>query len=196
MPEIARRLDGLPLALGLAAARVKALTPRQIVERLGHSLDLSAGGATDRPERQRTLRATIEWSYGLLAPKEQRLFARLAVFVGGCTVEAAEQVADADLDSLQSLVDKSLIRHTRERHWILESVREYASERLDESRERDQLRRRLAEYLLAFVEPAITPAERTRLAPLLRRVSTSSPSRTERSRPRRSDASVSALLME
>jgi predicted ATPase len=150
--EICRRLDELPLALELAAARVKALSTAQILERLDQRLPLLTGGARDLPERQRTLRATIEWSYELLTPKEQRLFARLAVFSGGCTLDAAEQVADADLDTLQSLVDKSLLRHTDERFWMLETIREYAAERLEESGEADELRRRHAKRLLALAE--------------------------------------------
>src|SRR5439155_8938449 len=110
VPEICRRLDDLPLALELAAARIKALSPGQILERLEHRLPLLTGGARDAPERQRTLRATIEWSYELLADEERSLFARLAAFRGGCTLEAAEGIVDANLDALQSLVDKSLLR--------------------------------------------------------------------------------------
>ena len=109
--EICRRLDDLPLALELAAARVKALSPAQILERLEQRLPLLTGGARDAPERQRTLRATIEWSYDLLTDEEKYRFARLAVFRGGCTIEAAEEVVGASLDILQSLVDKSLLRH-------------------------------------------------------------------------------------
>ena len=135
--EICRRLDDLPLALELAAARVKALTSTQILERLEHRLPLLTGGARDLPERQRTLRATIEWSYDLLAEEEQRLFARLSVFSGGCTLEAAEDVCEADLDTLQSLVDKSLLRFTNERYWMLETIREYAADRLRESDEKE-----------------------------------------------------------
>jgi predicted ATPase len=131
--EICRRLDDLPLALELAAARLKALSPGQILERLEQRLPLLTGGARDTPERQRTLRATIEWSYELLTSEEQRLFARLGVFVGGCTLEAAEAVCDADLDTLQSLVEKSLLRFTNERYWMLETIREYALDRLDAS---------------------------------------------------------------
>ena len=99
--------------------------------RLGKRLDLFKGGR-DAEARQATLRATIEWSHDLLSPEEQELFARLAVFAGGCTLEAAETVADADLDTLQSLVEKSLLRHTDERFWMLETIREYAVERLEE----------------------------------------------------------------
>jgi predicted ATPase/class 3 adenylate cyclase len=152
--EICRRLDDLPLALELAAARVKALSPGQILERVEQRLPLLTGGARDLPERQRTLRATIAWSYELLAPAEQRLFARLAVFRGGCTLDSAESVADAELDVLQSLVDKSLLRHTAERFWMLETIREYAAERLDQSGEGEVLRRRHTDHFLALAEEA------------------------------------------
>jgi predicted ATPase/DNA-binding SARP family transcriptional activator len=154
VPEIARRLDGLPLALELAAARVKTLTPQQIAERLGHSLDLLTGGARDATERHRTLRATLEWSYQLLDEQEQLLFARLAVFVGGCTLEAAEEVADAELDALQALVDKNLLRHSNGRFWMLETVRKLALEKLETLADAEQLRRRHAEYLLALLPDA------------------------------------------
>ena len=152
--EICERLDDLPLALELAAARVKALSSRQIVERLGQRLPLLTGGPRDVPERQRTLRATVEWSYELLSPEEQTLFARLSVFSGGCTLEAAERVAKADVDTIHSLVDKSLLRHSEERYWMLETIREYASERLDESGEAEELRRAHAEYVLVLAEEA------------------------------------------
>ena len=152
--EICRRLDDLPLALELAAARVKALSPTQILERLEQRLPLLTGGARDAPERQRTLRAAIAWSYELLTDDEQRLFARLAVFNAGCTLEAAEQVTDADLDTLASLVDKSLLRHSDERFWMLETTREYALERLEASGEAADLRRRHAEHFGAVAEEA------------------------------------------
>jgi predicted ATPase len=149
VPEICRRLDDLPLALELAAARVKALSPPQILERLRQRLPLLTGGARDVPERQRTLRATIEWSYELLSPPEQRLFGRLGVFSGGCTLEATEAIADADVDTLQSLVDKSLVRHSRERYWMLETIREFAAGLVV-----DELRRRHADYFVALAEEA------------------------------------------
>ncbi len=129
--ELCARLDSLPLAVELAAARAKALSPAQILERLSGRLDLLKGGR-DADPRQQTLRATIEWSYELLPAEEQELFARLSVFAGGCTLEAVEEVADADLDTLQSLVEKSLLRFSEERYWMLETIREYAGERLEE----------------------------------------------------------------
>jgi predicted ATPase len=156
---ICLRLDYLPLALELAAARVKALSPAQILERLEQSLPLLTGGARDAPERQRTLRATIGWSYELLTPEEQRLFRALSVFTGGWSLEAAEQIAGADLDRLQSLVDKSLVRFGEERYSMLATIGEYAQKRLDESGEADELRRGHAEFFLAFAEVAGMSAE-------------------------------------
>jgi non-specific serine/threonine protein kinase len=129
------------------------LTPAQILQRLSARLDLLKGGR-DMEARQQTLRAAIAWSYELLDDAERRLFARLAVFAGGCTLEAAEQVCDADLDVLQSLVDKSLVRHTGERFWMLETIHEFALERLEESGEAEQLRRKHAQRFLALAEEA------------------------------------------
>jgi predicted ATPase/class 3 adenylate cyclase len=154
VPEICRRLDDLPLALELAAARVRAVSPAQILERLDQRLPLLTGGARDLPERQRTLRATIEWSHELLAPEERRLFARLAVFRGGSTLEAAEEVVDADLDGLESLVDKSLLRHREDRYWMLETIAEYAAERLRQGEEEAAIRDRHLEHFLALAERA------------------------------------------
>jgi predicted ATPase/class 3 adenylate cyclase len=154
IPEICRRLDHLPLALELAAARVKSLTPDQILERLQRRLPLLTTGARDLPARQRTLRATIEWSHDLLRPDEQHLFAWLAVFRGGCTLAVAEQVADADLDTLQTLVDKSVLRHRDDRFWMLETIREYAAERLEALGEVEEIGRRHAEHYLALAEEA------------------------------------------
>jgi tetratricopeptide (TPR) repeat protein len=125
------------------------MTTQQILERLDQRLPLLTGGARDLPERQRTLRATIEWSYELLDASEQQLFTRLGVFRGGCTLEAAEAVAGADLDTLQSLVDKSLLRHSGDRYWMLETIREFAAERMD-----DNVPERHAEYFLARAEGA------------------------------------------
>jgi predicted ATPase/class 3 adenylate cyclase len=151
--ELCRALDNLPLALELAAARASALSPKQILERLSKRLDLLKGGR-DADPRQQTLRATIDWSHELLDEEEKRLFARLAVFRGGCTLEAAEDLTKADLDTLQSLVDKSLLRHTQDRFWMLETIREYAAERLEESSDAEELRRRHAEHFLALAQEA------------------------------------------
>jgi predicted ATPase/class 3 adenylate cyclase len=156
--RLCHALDNLPLALELAAARASVLTPAQILERLSGRLDLLKGGR-DADPRQQTLRATIEWSFDLLTPDEQRLFARLAVFAGGATLAAAEHVAEADLDTLQSLVDKSLVRRTGERFWMLETIREFAVERLAASGEADELHRRFAEHFLALAEEAFPHLE-------------------------------------
>ncbi len=152
--ELCLRLDNLPLAVELAAARTGVLTPPQILDRLAQRLDLLKGGR-DAEARQHTLRATIEWSHDLLADDEKQLFARLAVFSGGCTLDAAEAVTGADLDTLQSLVDKSLVRHTEGRFWMLETIREYALEQLGDSREdADAIGRRHTEWFLALAEDA------------------------------------------
>jgi predicted ATPase/class 3 adenylate cyclase len=151
--ELCRRVDDLPLAVELAAARTSVLSPAQILERLSQRLDLLKGGR-DAEVRQQTLRATIEWSYDLLTEAEQCLFARLAVFAGGCTLEAAEHVAGAGLDVLQSLVDKNLLRRTDERFWMLETIREFALERLEASGDARALRRRHADFFLAQAEEA------------------------------------------
>jgi predicted ATPase/class 3 adenylate cyclase len=156
VPEICRRLDDLPLALELAAARVGALSPRQILERLDQRLPLLTGGVRDAPERQRTLRATIEWSYELLSSAERQLFRRIAVFAGGCTLDAAEKVCDADIETLQSLVAKSLVRHTNERYWMLETIREYALELLVESPEHRETLDSHTEHFVDLVTEAET----------------------------------------
>jgi predicted ATPase len=153
--ELCGRLDNLPLALELAAARVSVLAPAQILERISQRLDLFRAGR-DADPRQQTLRATIAWSYDLLSPDEQRLFAELAVFRGGCTLEAAEDVVDADLDALQSLVEKSLLRHSEDRFWMLETIREYAHELLEGSGEADAVRGRHADHYVALAELAYT----------------------------------------
>lgn len=152
--EICRRLDDLPLALELAAARVKALSLAQIRERLERRLPLLTDGARDLPRRQQTLQATIEWSYELLGEAERRLFARLSVFAGGCELEAAEAVTEADLDTLQSLVEKNLLRHRGERYSMLETIREFARARLEQSAEAEELNRRHAELFFALAEEA------------------------------------------
>ena len=148
--ELCVRLDQLPLAVELAAARAKALSPRQILERLTQRLDLLEGGR-DADPRQQTLRATIDWSHDLLSEEEQRVFRALSVFAG-CTLEAAEAVCAAEIDTLQSLVEKSLLLFSTERYWMLETIREYARERLDEAGETDALARRHADYHLALLE--------------------------------------------
>ena len=152
--EICRRLDCLPLAIELAAARAKVLPLPKILERLEHRLPLLTGGSRSAPERQRTLRATIEWSHDLLSPDEQGLFARLAVFSGGCTFDAAKEVCDADLDTLASLVDKSLVRRTGDRYWMLATIGEFATELFAASDEAEDLRRRHGDYFVALVERA------------------------------------------
>lgn len=151
--ELCGRLDNLPLAVELAAARVRVLSPQQILERISQRLDLLQAGR-DADPRQQTLRATIGWSYDLLAADEQQLFAQLGVFAGGCTLAAAEKVVDAEIDVLQSLVEKSLVRRTTGRFWMLETIREYAALRLDASHEAESIRRRHADYLLDFAEQA------------------------------------------
>jgi predicted ATPase/class 3 adenylate cyclase len=151
--QLCRALDNLPLAIELAAARVSILSPAQILERVSERLDLLKGGR-DADARQLTLRATIEWSHALLSPEDQALFGRLAVFAGGCTLAAAEAVAEAELDTLQSLVDKSLLRHGEDRFSMLETIREFATERLEASGQADQLRRRHADFFLALAEEA------------------------------------------
>jgi predicted ATPase len=154
LDELCARLDDLPLALELAAARTTILSTEQLLDRLGQRLDLLKGGR-DSDLRQQTLRATIEWSYDLLDPDEQRLFARLAVFNGGWTLEAAEGVCEAEIDRLQSLVDKSLVRvREANRFWMLETIGEFASERLAESGREDDLRRRHAEFFLSLAKSA------------------------------------------
>jgi tetratricopeptide (TPR) repeat protein len=131
------------------------LTPGKIVDRLGHSLDLLTRGARDAPERHRTLRATIEWSYDLLNDSERPLFACVGVFAGSFDVEAAEAVCDAELDTLQSLVDKSLIRQTEGgRFFILDTIREYAREKLRELADPDELETKHASYFLELAELA------------------------------------------
>jgi predicted ATPase len=155
---ICERLEHLPLALELAAARVRVLSPAQLLERLSARLALLRGDRGLDP-RQQTLRATVEWSFDLLDPAEQRLFTRLAVFRGGWTLEAVEEVADADLDTLQSLVEQSLIGRTRERFRMLETIREYAEEQLAAAPDAETLRHRHAGHYLRLAE-AVRQANR------------------------------------
>jgi predicted ATPase len=124
------------------------LTPEQLLDRLNERLPLLRSSARDAPERHRTLRATIAWSYDLLDADEQRLLRRLAGFPGGCTLDAVEQVADADIDVLESLVDRSLVRRTSDRFWMLETIREYALEQLRRSGEEADIARACTQYYL------------------------------------------------
>jgi predicted ATPase/class 3 adenylate cyclase len=163
--EITARLDGLPLAIELAATRTKVLTPSQILSRLERRLSLLTSGSRSLPERQRTLRAAIAWSYDLLEPVERRLFARLSVFTGGWTFEAAEAVCDPEelgldtLDGLTSLVDKSLIRWTEppgqpSRFSMLETIREFGQEQLEGAGDLELVLRRHAEHFLRLAVEA------------------------------------------
>jgi predicted ATPase len=164
--EICARLDGLPLAIELAAARLKVLSPSSLLTRLASRLHLLTGGARDLPQRQQTLRATMDWSYDLLSPAEQKLFRRLSVFVGGCNLEGVEAVCytksdlDVDLlDGMASFVDKSLLQQFEQangesRFLMLETIREYALEKLEASGEPEQMQRHHAAFFLAFAEEA------------------------------------------
>jgi predicted ATPase/class 3 adenylate cyclase len=146
-------LDRLPLGIELAAARARVLTAGQILDRLGSRLDSLKGGRDVDP-RQRTLRATIAWSFELLDEDERRLFSRLAVFAGGCTLEAAEEIVDADIDLLQSLVDKSLLEYSAGRFTYLGTIREFALERLKESGEQQQIASRHSAWFVDHVRTA------------------------------------------
>jgi predicted ATPase/class 3 adenylate cyclase len=161
--DICRRLDGLPLALELAASRVKVLDPRLLLERLQRSLPVLTGGSRDAPERQRTLRATIEWSYGLLDAPLQDALERLSIFAGSFSLEAAESVLGVDLDAIAALVDWSLLKPIGEgRFLMLETIREYARELLERSAEIPELRSRHLDYYLGLVqeaEPQLTGPE-------------------------------------
>ena len=156
--DICRRLDGLPLAIELAAARITLLDPDELNARLAQALDVLGTGPRDAPDRQRTLRATIDWSHGLLSTSEARAFARLAVFRGGATLDAAQDVTGADLDTLAGVIDKHLAvrRHEREgpRLLMLETVHQYAHERLAEQKDAGDVYRRHCLYYLALTERA------------------------------------------
>jgi predicted ATPase/class 3 adenylate cyclase len=157
---ICARLDRLPLAIELAAARVRVLPPGKLLERLEQRLPLLASRRRDLPARQRTLEAAIAWSRDLLTEQEQRLFARLAVFVGGWTLEAAEEICEADVEILESLLTKSLIRQqegpdAQPRFLMLETIREFASGELEASREGERMRRRHAEFFSQLAERAV-----------------------------------------
>jgi predicted ATPase len=162
--EICARLDGLPLAIELAAARVKVLSPSSMCTRLASRLQLLTGGARDLPQRQQTLRAAFDWSHDLLSPAEQKLFRRLSVFVGGCTLEGVEAVCDTKgdleldlLDGMASMVDKSLLQQIEQangesRFLMLETIREYAREKLEASGEDAATKRAHAAYCLVLAE--------------------------------------------
>jgi predicted ATPase/class 3 adenylate cyclase/Flp pilus assembly protein TadD len=160
--QICARLDGLPLAIELAAARIKLFPPPALLERLSSRLSLLTGGAKDKPTRQQTLRGAIDWSYSLLTVEEQVLFARLSVFVGGCTFEAPETVFNPDgdlnlLNEMASLVDQSLIRQEGEdepRFSMFETIREYASDKLIERGEEALIREAHAIHYLEMAERA------------------------------------------
>jgi predicted ATPase len=166
--EICARLDGLPLAIELAAARIKLLSVSAMRTRLASRLQLLTGGARDLPARQQTLRQAIDWSYDLLAEPEQKLFRRLSVFLGGCTLEAVEAVCDTKkdlgvdvLDGMSSMVDKSLVRQTEQadcepRFGMLETIREYAFVKMLECGEEPQTRRAHAAYCLVLAEEGAT----------------------------------------
>ena len=154
--EMCVRLDGLPLAIELAASRAKLLSPQALLARLEQRFDLLIGGPRDMPARQQTLRATIDWSYGLLGRDEQTLFARLAVFVGGCTLEAVEAVCGGEglLTGLTTLIDSNLLRQEEQpdgepRFTMLESIRAYSLELLEASGEAEDVRRRHADHFVA-----------------------------------------------
>lgn len=159
--HICRALDGLPLAIELAAARINLLTPEDLAQRLTSRLSLLTGGARDLPERQQTLRATLEWSYEQLSHHEQRLLARLSIFTGGFSVEAAEAVCtepgQAMLDQLSSLLDKSMLQRSLDgntpRFSLLQTVREFASTQLSLD-DMPQLRERYAQYFVSFAKTA------------------------------------------
>lgn len=170
--EICYRLDGLPLAIELAAARIKLMPPQAMLTRLGNRLGFLTGGARDLPARQQTLRNTIAWSYDLLDDDEQQLFRRLSVFVGGCTLAAVEAVAEdhpdhgSILDQSGSLLDKSLLREVgsangEPRFVMLETLREFGLEQLEASGEGETIRRRHANFFLAFAEQAEARLEST-----------------------------------
>jgi predicted ATPase/class 3 adenylate cyclase/DNA-binding CsgD family transcriptional regulator len=168
--EICASVDGLPLAIELAAARSKLLPPEAMRARLEHRLELLAAGPRDLSARQRGLRDTLDWSYGLLATEEQALLPRLAVFAGGFTLESAEAVFAADLESISTLVDYSMIRPDGNRLTMLETIREYAQEKLAAGGDEDSSRTAHAAHYLALAEAAEPELTRPQRAEWLRRL--------------------------
>jgi predicted ATPase/DNA-binding CsgD family transcriptional regulator len=175
--QICTRLDGLPLALELAAARMRLFSPQGLLERLEHGFSFLSDGPCDAPERQQTLRKTMEWSYRLLTPEEQRLFRRLSVFAGGCSMQAIEAISGATgkcgkslLDTLSSLLNQSLLRREAQasneepRFKMLETIREYALECLKDSDEEDVICRAHAEYYVALARTIELEFENLRAA--------------------------------
>jgi predicted ATPase/class 3 adenylate cyclase len=155
--ELCVRLDGLPLAIELAAARVKLLPPQALLARLGRRLDVLRSGARDRPERQQTLRAALDWSFELLNAHEQRLFARLSVFAGGFRLDAAEGICDAELDAVEVLLENSLLRAEERpdgepRFSMLETIRDYAREQLEHEGAAGELLERHARWYAEWLE--------------------------------------------
>jgi predicted ATPase len=165
------RLDNLPLAVELAAARTKLLSPQAILQRLDTALPFLTGGARDAPERQKTLTATIEWSHDLLEASERTVFRRLAVFRGGFGLDAAEAVAAADLDAVESLVDQSLLKAVDGRFLMLETIREFAAERLRDAGDEEGVGLRHAHFYLARLRNRAGAARTadTRVSRLVRR---------------------------
>jgi predicted ATPase/class 3 adenylate cyclase len=163
IPEICRRLDGLPLALELAASRVKVLEPPLLLERLERRLPLLTGGTRDAPDRQQTLRATIDWSYGLLDEPLRLALRRLSVFAGSFSLDAVESVTETDLEQIAQLTDWSLLKPTGEgRFFMLETIREYAAEQLEGSGEQEEFRNRHLTFFLDLAieaEPNLTGPE-------------------------------------
>jgi predicted ATPase len=167
---ICARLDYLPLAIELAAARTKALAPGEILTRLDTRLPLLTGGPRDAPRRQQTLKATIDWSYELLDDEQRRLFARLAVFAGGSTFDAAEAVCGAELDTLHALVDRSLLRTDGQRYWMLPTLRKYALERREQTGEGQELQALHARWFVGLIHSEGLDAHAPFTPPLLNRV--------------------------
>ncbi|HJS17940.1 MAG TPA: DUF4062 domain-containing protein [Anaerolineales bacterium] len=181
--EICHRLDGLPLAIELAAARIKMMTPHELLARLERRFDILRGGLRDLPVRQQALRSAIDWSYELLDDSAKKLFRRLSIFVGGWTLEAVEAVCNLNgdlgadiMDNMEALVDNNLLKQSQgtdgeTRFGMLETIREYSQERLLESNELDQTRRQHAQYFLEFarrVEPLVRSRERVKFTRKMR----------------------------